>query len=67
MAQSRCSCGGTSFEIKELAVNVPCKGPTVAKYMAIQCASCGIVVGTHEGTYLTHTLGLIAEKLGIKP
>lgn len=66
MAQSKCSCGETSFEIKELDVRVPFEGRSANKFMAIQCATCGIVVGTHEGYYLSRVLALIAEKLGIR-
>ena len=66
MAQSRRSCGSTSFEIKELDVRVPGEGPSVNKFMAIQCAMCGIVVGTHEGWYLSNVLARLAEKLGIQ-
>jgi hypothetical protein len=68
MAQSRCSCGGTQFEMKELNVNAPSPlgGPTLNKYMAIQCAACGIVVGTHEGWYLSRALAQLAEKLGVE-
>lgn len=66
MAQSRCACGNTTFEIKELNVKVPFEGQTVNRFMAIQCAACGIVVSTHEGMYLGRALALIAEKLGVK-
>lgn len=65
MAQSKCSCGEMNFEIKELKVIVPYEGQTRVKYMAIQCSACGIVVGTHEGYYLSSVLAQIAQKLGV--
>lgn len=54
--------------MKELNVNAPSPlgGPTLNKYMAIQCAACGIVVGTHEGWYLSRALAQLAEKLGVE-
>lgn len=41
-------------------------GPTLNKYMAIQCRDCGVVVGTYEGWYISRALDEIAKHLGIK-
>jgi len=65
MAQSRCSYGSTGFEIKELNVNVPGQGPSMNRFMAIQCSQCGLVYSTHEGMYLGRALVEIAKKLGV--
>ena len=40
--------------------------PTAVMYMAIQCATCGLVVGTHEGLYLSARIAVIADTLGIE-
>lgn len=66
MANSRCSCGASNFEMRELAVTAPTGGPTRDRYMAIQCATCGIVVGTHEGWYLGRVLEQMAAALKIQ-
>ena len=67
MAQSKCGgCGSTSFEIRELTnLRTPTAGPSLFRFNAIQCASCGIVVGTHEWMHLGTVLTAIAQKLGV--
>jgi len=60
---SRCprtDCPGTSFEMKELKV-------LGAKFrqMAIQCSSCGAVVGTTDFVNVGALLENLANKLGV--
>ena len=66
MVQSKCVCGSTTFEMRELAVkNGMTHQPLPYRINAIQCAKCGIVVGTHEGVSLGNMLQKIGAKLGI--
>lgn len=62
MAMSTCvKCGGHRFEVKE-------NEPTGAmfKLLFIQCSGCGGVVGVTEYFNIGATLGIIADKLGIR-
>lgn len=62
MAQSTCpKCGGHSFEIVE---NTPKN--SLYKYLFIQCASCGSVVGVQDYYNIGTLLHRLAEKLHIK-
>ena len=63
MATSRCprsDCTGTVFEGKELAV----KNAT-HRYIAIQCASCGSVIGTESWINPGNALERIAKFLKV--
>jgi len=64
MAISRCprsECDGTHFEAKKMEPR-----NSDYKLMAIQCATCGAVVGVMDWLNIGHVLGMIASKLGIK-
>jgi hypothetical protein len=64
MATSRCprsDCTSTSFELKEI---VP-RGSEY-KLLAVQCTSCGAVVGVLEYFNSGQLLHKLAEKLGVK-
>lgn len=63
MANSRCprsECTGTSFEGKELAVR-----DARFKFYAIQCATCGAVVGVDSWVNPGNALERIAKHLGV--
>ena len=61
MAMSRCSkCENSSFELKEAAPR-----GSLYKFMFIQCASCGTVVGVADYYNVPALLGKIAKRLGI--
>jgi hypothetical protein len=52
--------------MRELPVkNAITHQPLPYRINAIQCAKCGIVIGTHEGVSLGNMLAQIGAKLGI--
>ena len=63
MATARCprtDCTGTSFEMKELNI----RGANY-RHLAVQCSTCGAVVGVTEIMNLGYALQKIGSKLGI--
>jgi hypothetical protein len=63
MATSRCprpECSSTSFEIKELKVR-----DAVYRMNAVQCSTCGAVVGVRDYQNASVLLDALAKKLGV--
>jgi hypothetical protein len=64
MAVSKCpreTCNSSRFEVKELQV----QGANF-RLMAIQCASCGSIVGVQEFFNIGARIEDLAKKMGIK-
>lgn len=62
--RSRCprsDCNGHTFEIEQFEPR-----GSAFKLIAVQCASCGAVVGVIDYMNIGNILGKIAEKLGIR-
>lgn len=62
MAASRCprdACGGTTFEIKEVRVR-----DASYRMNAVQCATCGAVVGIRDFQNTSVLVQELAKKLG---
>jgi hypothetical protein len=63
MATSRCprsDCASSSFEIKELKVR-----DARFRMNAVQCSSCGAVVGIRDFQNVPELLDVLATKLGV--